>query len=212
MELKILYKRLLDLGYKPIQIYQLLYIYDYYKENNTLEKFDELLSKISKEYWYDELDAIRYAITNSIPYNLLIEKNSSADCMKAIVEFLISAKLTNNFDEYYIVADFMYSHHFSSKRIMSLKKFIEQKPMSPNDLLKLCEYINRYDLYFWMVLEDFYKLYICCTIEDFWNYLNNYNTINILNALAKNERSVEADIVYLDFKDDIDMYLYEKRS
>lgn len=70
--------------------------------------------------------------------------------------------------------------------------------MHIDDLEKLYDYIVSNKIRHWVIISIMYNIYIDCSLEDFYKFINSEKFLNLIKEFRKNEDSDEGDFILLD--------------
>lgn len=170
-----MFNRLKMLGYSNAQIYQLIFLYNYYKENEEEEQFDLFLKKINTNYNEDCLEEIIKCITHGTYYNLFIgNENLDKTTMNELRRFLEDSKKMKERDQYriYYISKKMISCKWNPNIIYQFRRFLKTE-LTTIDLLEyLYDFIVENKIEDWMILNALYNIYIKFGDIELKNFMN----------------------------------------
>lgn len=173
-----IFNKLKTLGYSNSQIYQLIFLYNYYEENEILEEFDLFLKKINVNYNEDCLEEIIKCITHGTYYNLFIcNEKLDKTTMNELRGFWEDSKKMNERDQYRI--------HYISKKIILYKwnpniiyqfrRFLKSESVTIDLLEYMCDFIIENKIEDWMILNALCNIYIKFNHVELKNFMStNY--------------------------------------
>lgn len=221
-ELKALYKKLREEDYWPVQIYQLLFLYMDCKEKNRLNLFYEFLDRIDTSYDEKSLEQIIKCITHNIPYELFVGHGyvgpENMNEMRRFMEDTIGEKEsflpeTEEEKRYYNLVQRMIKNYWYKSIIYQFRRFVKcSKKMDIDNLEKLYDYVEKYKIRHWVIMSVIYNIYMDCSLEDYYKFINSDEFINLIEEYRKNEDSDEGDFVLLDMGDFMNTYRKEHKN
>lgn len=207
-ELKALYKKLRRKGYWPVQIYQLIFLYMDCKEKEREKLFYDFLEEIDPSYDDKSLEQIIKCIAHNIPYEFFIGNGyigpENMNEMRRFLEDTIGKKEsflpeTEEEKRYYEIIKRMPKDYWYKDIIYQFRRFVKgKKKMHIDDLEKLYDYIVSNKIRHWVIISIMYNIYIDCSLEDFYKFINSEKFLNLIKEFRKNEDSDEGDFILLD--------------
>lgn len=195
-KLKILYDRLIQEDYWPVQIYHIISLHEFCEQTNQMEKFNDFMNKISRDYESETISELVLCVKEDIPYDLFLDDYVDIRVIKEIKNFL----KTNQGERYYKLAKRMIYDRWLSSWIREFNNFTKtQNPIDIDELELLYSYIQKNKVNHWLIINLFVSVYQKTSIEVLWELLLNEETIKFVENYNKNECSTEGDHIILDF-------------
>ena len=89
-KLRILYDRLIQEDYWPVQIYHIISLYEFCEQNDKMEAFNEFMNKISRDYESETIAELTSFVKENIPYDLFLNDQISEHLNKNCLSIFLN--------------------------------------------------------------------------------------------------------------------------
>lgn len=200
-----LYNELACNGYIPLQIYQLLFLFDYFKKERRENEFPQFMEKIDPSYNADFLEQVIKCITHGTPYELFFKQIPiSTDEMNELRRFLEDCVINDSehISGYVEIAEAIIKNHWNPNVIYQFRRFIKcEVPLAEPEVSHLFSFIDNHDVH-WMIINTIYNIYtLNYSVEELNEFLNDSNFLNLLSEYSVHKYEKIGDMLLIQIQD-----------
>lgn len=193
--LDLVFKNLLERGYSQVQAYQLLFLYNFYKEKQRDEEFNEFLNLINTNYEAETLEQIIKCIVHNTPYRLFIgHEDLNIDVVSEIRRYLEGCKkFTSEIErrKLYYIAKKIIDYDWNANVIYQFRRFLKLDCITCEEIEYLFELVMQNKIEHWTILNSFYTIYTEYSFAELKRFVNSDAIKNLLIEYVKYKNSKE---------------------
>ena len=212
-----LYDDLIKKGYIPLQIHQLLFLYDYFRKNNKEEDFYLFLNRINPSYDADFLEQVIKCMTHNTTYDLFLEYDVlSKEEMNELRRFLEDCIEydPDHISTYYGMAEEILKHHWYPEVIYQFRRFIKCRiPLPETGTGYLLSFIMDHGISQWMIVNSIYMVYVSSySVNRLNQFLYDDEFIRLIHLYSKYESSETGDKLLIQIQEYADNFINQANS